>query len=80
MTKTLVGGEANSQIREQMSGPDLHVFTLKFLALKNPFFHFFGVNFFLNFFENTVVSVLKSCIKKVKNFEICLFFDFFFTF
>ena len=22
------------QIREQMSGPDLHVFTLKFLALK----------------------------------------------
>ena len=26
------------QIREQMSGPDLHVFTLKFLALKNCFF------------------------------------------
>jgi hypothetical protein len=24
----------NTQIREQMSGPDLHVFTLKFLALK----------------------------------------------
>ena len=24
-----------SQIREQMSGPDLHAFTLKFLALKN---------------------------------------------
>ena len=26
------------QIREQMSGPDLHVFTLKFLALKKWFF------------------------------------------
>ena len=26
------------QIREQMSGPDLHVFTLKLLALKNWFF------------------------------------------
>ena len=24
------------QIREQMSGPDLHVLTLKFLALKKP--------------------------------------------
>ena len=31
------------QIREQMSGLDLHVFTLKFLALKKlVFFHFFG--------------------------------------
>ena len=27
-----------TQIREQMSGPDLHVFTLKFLALKKPGF------------------------------------------
>ena len=27
-----------SQIREQMSGPDLHVFTLKFLALKKLVF------------------------------------------
>ena len=26
-----------TQIREQMSGPDLHVFTLKFLALKKWF-------------------------------------------
>ena len=26
------------QIREQMSGPDLHVFTLKFLALKKTSF------------------------------------------
>ena len=26
------------QIREQMSGPDLNVFTLKFLALKNLVF------------------------------------------
>ena len=27
-----------TQIREQMSGPDLHVFTLKFLALKKLVF------------------------------------------
>ena len=26
-----------------MSGPDLHVFKLKFLALKKCFFHVFGV-------------------------------------
>ena len=35
-----------SQIREQMSGPDLHVFTLKFHSNFSPkkkrFFHFFG--------------------------------------
>jgi hypothetical protein len=30
-------------MREQMSGHDLHVFTLKFLALKNLFFSLFGV-------------------------------------
>ena len=29
------------QIREQMSGPDLHVFTLNFLALKQLFFSLF---------------------------------------
>ena len=36
------------QIREQMSGPNLHVFTLKSLALKKCFFHFLWVkkNFF----------------------------------
>jgi hypothetical protein len=27
-----------TQIRDQMSGPDLHVFTLKCLALKKPIF------------------------------------------
>ena len=32
-----------AQIREQISGPDLHVFTLKFLALKKCFFYVFGV-------------------------------------
>ena len=32
-----------SQIREQMSGADLHVFALKFIALKTLGFHFFGV-------------------------------------
>ena len=36
-------GKFHSQIREQMSGPDLHVFTLKFLALKKWVFHVFGV-------------------------------------
>ena len=30
--------ESTQQIREQTSGPDLLVFTLKFLALKNPGF------------------------------------------
>ena len=30
-----------AQIREQMSGPDLHVFTLKFFALKKHFFSLF---------------------------------------
>ena len=39
------------QIREQMSGPDLHVFALKFLALKKPWiFHFFRVKKNLRFF------------------------------
>ena len=31
-------GCKSPQIREQMSGPDLHVFTLKFLALKKLVF------------------------------------------
>ena len=35
------GQEGQPQIREQMSGPDLHVFTLKFLALKKWFFSCF---------------------------------------
>ena len=36
-----------AQISEQMSGPDLHVFTLKFLALKKLGFSLFrGQNFF----------------------------------
>ena len=39
---SLFGGQF-PQIREQLSGPDLYVFTLKFLALKNLFFHFLGV-------------------------------------
>ena len=33
--------QVSTQIREQMSGPDLHVFTLKFLALKKPVFSLF---------------------------------------
>ena len=34
------------QIREQMSGPDLHVFTLKFLALKKLFVVRYGFSQF----------------------------------
>ena len=37
------------QIREQMSGPDPHVFALKFLALKNGFSPI--KNTFQNFFD-----------------------------
>ena len=41
----------DSQIREQMSGPDLHVFTLKFLTLKKVvFFMFSGSKKNSNFF------------------------------
>ena len=40
-------GGSLPQMREQMSGPDLHVFTLKFSALKNWFFSLFrGQKFF----------------------------------
>ena len=35
-----------SKIREQMSGPDLHVFTLKLLALKKLLIYSFGVKLF----------------------------------
>ena len=38
-----------AQIREQMSGPDLHVFTLKFLALKRECFYFFLPLFYATF-------------------------------
>ena len=42
--KRVTGDNFPPQIREQKSGPDLHEFTLKFLALKNCyFFHFFEV-------------------------------------
>jgi hypothetical protein len=37
-SKNLLTWGRGAQIREQMSGPDLHVFTLKFLALKKPGF------------------------------------------
>ena len=40
----------NAQIREQMSGPDLHTFTLKSLALKKLFFTFSGSKHFFEFF------------------------------
>ena len=42
-TRSLKSLRFKAQIRERMSGPDLHVFTLKFLALKKCFFHVFGV-------------------------------------
>ena len=48
-----------AQIREQMSGPDLHVFTLKFLALKKTgFFTFSG-------FQCGRYSVFKKIKKKI---------------
>ena len=43
-------GRIQPQIREQMSGPDLHVFTLKFLALKKTVFSPIK-NTFQNFFD-----------------------------
>ena len=47
---TTRGAERIPQIREQMSGLDLHVFTLKFLALKKPGFSPIK-NTFQNFFD-----------------------------
>ena len=44
-------GRFSAHIREQMFGPDLHVFTIKFLVQKTPgFFHFFRVKIFLLLF------------------------------
>ena len=45
------------QIREQMSGPDIHVFTLKFLALKKQFFSLFRCQ---KFFCKTGIMQLFS--------------------
>ena len=46
-----------------------HVFTLKFLTLKNFFFHFLGVYFFSNFYQkvlfNFSMRTLK-CYQKIK--------------
>ena len=47
-----------------MSGPDLHVFTLKFLAIKKLFFSFFWgqKNFFLIFFcKKGFIRVSVQC-------------------
>ena len=49
-----VSNRLHTQIREQISGPDLHVFTLKFLALKKWVFHFFGVK--KDFFKKNVLN------------------------
>ena len=50
-----------SQIREQMSGPDLHVFTVKFLALKKAIFSCFrGQKKFKNFFYKKGIMQLFS--------------------
>ena len=49
------------QIREDMSGPDLHVFTLEFLVLKKlVFFHFLGVKKKLKFFYKKGIMQLFS--------------------
>ena len=53
-----------SQIREQMSSPDLHVFTLKFLALKNWFFP--GKKYFPKFFWLLFTFILCTFSKKIK--------------
>ena len=64
--------EFKPQIREQMSGPDLHVFTLKFLALKNWFFpnkKYFQIFFWLLFtfiLCNFSVQTLKYFQKNFK--------------
>ena len=62
------------QIREQMSGPDLHVFTLKFLALKKVFFSCFrGQKKFKIFFYKKGIMQLFSAdaivFKKNKIFD-----------
>ena len=44
----LIHASSEAQIREQMSGPDLHVFTLKFLALKKT--GFFSIKNTFQFF------------------------------
>ena len=44
---------------EQKSGPDLHVFTLKFLALKKCFFHVFGVK--KNSKKASMFSAIQGC-------------------
>ena len=57
-----------------MFGPNLHVFTLKFLALKKLFFfHFFGVKilFFKFFYKKGIMQLFSadttySVFKKIK--------------
>jgi hypothetical protein len=51
---------SEAQIREQMSGPELHVFTLKFLALKVVFFHVSKSKKFKNFFHKKIILQLFS--------------------
>ena len=74
-----IGGVSalHPQIREQMSGPDLHVFTLNFLALKQLFFFTFLwskkdlKNFLIRKFYATFQWRRYSVFKKILNF----FFD-----
>ena len=56
------------QIREQMSGPHLHVFTLKPLTLKKLIFHFFGVKIFYKKGVIQLFSVDDVGFSKKKNF------------
>ena len=64
--------ESTQQIREQMPGPDLLVFTLKFLALKKWFLHVSGFKKkFKNIFYHKCIMQLFSAdaivfSKKVK--------------
>ena len=56
------------QVREQMSGPHLHVFTLKPLTLKKLIFHFFGVKIFYKKGVIQLFSVDDVGFSKKKNF------------
>jgi hypothetical protein len=65
------------EIREQMFGPDLHVFTLKFLALKTLFFFsisgyfgvFRGIFFFciMQFFSGDAILFSKRFKKEFRH-------------
>ena len=60
-----LGSGAKSQIREQMSGRDLHVCTLKFLALKKLVISLFRGQFIKKVLCNFSVRMLQCFQKKI---------------